>query len=129
MVQITTREIDFTCIGMTTTARKHTALSLAQEAARHALDAGATAALRLRNDPSAWEGQRGTEGGHIAAAAISAVVVDTFLAKRVPMRKGGFRHSVAKQAAQVVIKGLVANVGGSGGGGRGTGPAGRRRKR
>ncbi|KAH6635211.1 hypothetical protein B0J18DRAFT_418226 [Chaetomium sp. MPI-SDFR-AT-0129] len=109
--------------------RKHTALSLAQEAARHALDAGATAALRLRNDPSAWEGQGGTEGGHIAAAAISAVVVDTFLAKRVPMRKGGFRHSVAKQAAQVVIKGLVANVGGSGGGGRGTGPSGRRRKR
>ncbi|KAK4042797.1 hypothetical protein C8A01DRAFT_33047, partial [Parachaetomium inaequale] len=66
------------------------------------------AALRLRNEPSPW---LGAKGGQIAAAALGAAVVDTFVARRVPMRKGGLRHSVARQAAQAVIGGLVTNSG------------------
>ncbi|KAK4126051.1 hypothetical protein N657DRAFT_642812 [Parathielavia appendiculata] len=81
------------------------ALALAQEAAQHAFEAGAIAALRLRDDPSPWLGKK---GGQIAAAALSAAVVDTFVARRHPnMRKGGLRHSFAKQAAQMVIGGLM----------------------
>ncbi|KAK4103517.1 hypothetical protein N658DRAFT_522198 [Parathielavia hyrcaniae] len=80
-------------------------LALAQEAAQHALEAGAKAAVRLRDDPSPWLGRK---GGQIAAAALSAAVVDTFVARRHPkMRKGGMRHSFATQAAQMVFGGLV----------------------
>jgi hypothetical protein len=76
------------------------------------------AALRLRSDPSPWLGAK--KGGQIAAAAIGAAVVDTFVARRAPsMRKGGLRHSVAKQAAQMVIGGLVGGGRGGGGGGGG----------
>lgn len=76
------------------------------------------AALRLRDDPSPWLGPK--KGGQIAAAAIGAAVVDTFVARRVPsMRKGGLRHSVAKQAAQMVIGGIVGGEGKKKGGGAG----------
>ncbi|KAG7287791.1 hypothetical protein NEMBOFW57_007306 [Staphylotrichum longicolle] len=88
-----------------TRSKPKSALTIAQEAAHHAFEAGAIAALRLRNDPSPWLGKK---GGQIAAAAIGAAVVDTFVARRIPKRKGGLRHSVARQAAQMVIGGLVS---------------------
>ena len=81
------------------------ARALANEAARHALEAGALAALSMRDDPSPWIGKK---GGQIAAAAIGAAVVDTFVARQTPKRQGGLRHAVAKQAAQMVIGGLVS---------------------
>jgi hypothetical protein len=85
------------------------------------------AALRLRSDPSPWLGAK--KGGQIAAAAIGAAVVDTFVARRAPsMRKGGLRHAVAKQAAQMVIGGLVGGGRGRDGGGGGGGGGGRKKK-
>ena len=78
---------------------------LALSAASNALEAGAMAALRLRHDPAPWLGAK--KGGQIAAAALGAAVVDTFVEQRVPRRKGGLRHAVARQAAVGVIGRLV----------------------
>ncbi|KAL2135873.1 hypothetical protein VTI74DRAFT_6472 [Chaetomium olivicolor] len=98
-----------------------TAKALAQEAVHNALEGAAIAALRRRHDPSPWLSAK--KGGQIAAAALGAAVVDTFVARRLPKRKGGIRHSVARQAAQMVIGGLVTPS--SAGGGKGKGIAGK----
>lgn len=82
-------------------SKSHLALS----AASNALEAGAMAALRLRHDPAPWLGAK--KGGQIAAAALGAAVVDTFVEQRAPRRKGGLRHAVARQAAVGVIGRLV----------------------
>lgn len=74
-------------------------------AARTALEAGAVAAVKLRNDPSPWIGMKGTK---VATTAIGAALVDTLVDKRYPKVKGGMRHAVAKQATQVALANLVA---------------------
>ncbi len=81
--------------------------TIVREATHHALEAGALAALSLRNDPSPWLGKK---GGQVAAAAIGAAVVDTFVSQRTPKRQGGLRHSVAKKAAQMVVGGLAVSA-------------------
>ncbi|KAK4450030.1 hypothetical protein QBC34DRAFT_80303 [Podospora aff. communis PSN243] len=73
-------------------------------AGRTALEAGAVAALKLRDDPSPW---LGTKGAKVVTAALSAAAVDTFMERRHPDRKGGLRHTVMKQGMQVVIGNLV----------------------
>ncbi|KAK0627717.1 hypothetical protein B0T14DRAFT_493755 [Immersiella caudata] len=73
-------------------------------ASRTALEAGAVAALKLRDDPSPW---LGTKGAKVVTAALSAAAVDTFMERRHPDRKGGLRHTVMKQGMQVVIGNLV----------------------
>lgn len=79
------------------------------------------AAIRLRNDPAPWLGAH--KGGQIAAAALSAALVDTLVARGVPggMRKGGLRHAVAGRAMQMIIAGLVKAEHGGGAKGKGKG--------
>ena len=86
--------------------------TIVREATHHALEAGALAALSLRHDPSPWLGKK---GGQVAAAAIGAAVVDTFVSQRAPKRQGGLRHSVAKKAAQMVVGGLAVSAASAGG--------------
>lgn len=64
------------------------------------------AALKLRDDPSPWIGPNG-KGPKIAAAALSAAAVDTFVEQRYPNRKGGIRHTVMRQVTQMAIGNLV----------------------
>lgn len=100
---------------------KHpSASTIVREATHHALEAGALAALSLRHDPSPWLGKK---GGQVAAAAIGAAVVDTFVSQRTPNRKGGLRHSVAKKAAQMVVGGLAVSAASGGAGKAGGGRA------
>jgi hypothetical protein len=74
------------------------------KAARTAFEAGAVAALKLRNDPSPWIGPKGAK---IATAAIGAAIVDTFMEQKHPKRKGGMRHTMMRQATQMAIGSLV----------------------
>lgn len=88
-------------------------------AVRTAFEAGAVAALKLRDDPSPLLGAKGSK---IATAALAAAVVDTFIDKKYPKRKGGLRHTVMRQATQMAIGNLVMpavqgkKVGGKAGG-------------
>ncbi|KAM7186881.1 hypothetical protein V8F33_011553 [Rhypophila sp. PSN 637] len=102
-------------------------------AAQCAAEAGAMAALKLRDDPSPWIGPNG-KAPKVAAAALSAAAVDTFMEQRHPKRKGGIRHTMMRQVTQMAIGGLVKHapmdsIGktGSGGGGGGGGKGGRAR--
>ena len=81
-------------------------------AARTALETAALTALKMRDDPSPLFGPK---GGKIAAAALSAAVVDTFIDKKHPkVRKGGMRHTVIRQATQLAIGNIVGGDGGKG---------------
>ncbi|KAK0666675.1 hypothetical protein QBC41DRAFT_325284 [Cercophora samala] len=82
----------------------HSPVDIIYTAARTAFEAGAMAALKLRNDPSPL---MGAKGGKIVAAAVGAAVVDTFIDQRHPKRKGGLRHTVMRQATQMAIGNLV----------------------
>ncbi len=73
-------------------------------AMRVALEAGAVAALKQRNDPSPWIGMKGTK---VAAAAIRAAAIDTFMERKAPKRKGGISHAVMKQATTLALGNLV----------------------
>ncbi|KAK3991407.1 hypothetical protein QBC44DRAFT_323598 [Cladorrhinum sp. PSN332] len=80
-------------------------------ATKIAVETAALTALKLRDDPSPLLGPK---GGKIAAAALSAAVVDTFIDKKHPkVRKGGLRHTVIRQATQLAIGNIVG--GGKGG--------------
>jgi hypothetical protein len=74
-------------------------------AARTALQAGAAAAYKMRNDPGPW-GEKGTK---VATAAIGAALVDTFMTKRYPKKVGGVRHKAMRQAAEVALGRGVVN--------------------
>ncbi|KAK4193802.1 hypothetical protein QBC35DRAFT_480302 [Podospora australis] len=91
---------------------------------RTAFEAGAVAALKLRDDPSPYFGAKGSK---IATAALAAAVVDTFIDKKYPNRKGGLRHTVMRQATQMAIGSLVmpAVMGKMNGGGKGKGKGGK----
>lgn len=78
--------------------------SLWSDAAQCAMEAGAMAALRLRNDPGDWLGSKGTR---VATAALGAAVVDTFVKHKHPQKKGGLRHVAARHLAQAAIGNLL----------------------
>ncbi|KAK0629921.1 hypothetical protein B0T17DRAFT_203765 [Bombardia bombarda] len=69
-----------------------------------AAEAGAMAALKLRSDPSPWIGAKGTK---VAAAALGAAMVDTYMEQKHPEQKGGMRHNMMRQATQLAIGKLV----------------------
>ncbi len=73
-------------------------------AVRCALEAGAVAALKQRNDPSPWIGMKGTK---VAAAALGAAAVDTLMERKAPKRKGGISHLMMKQATTMALGNLV----------------------
>ncbi|KAK4165145.1 hypothetical protein QBC43DRAFT_316100 [Cladorrhinum sp. PSN259] len=76
-------------------------------ASKIAFETAALTALKLRDDPSPLLGPK---GGKIAAAALSAAFVDTFIDKKHPkVRKGGLRHTVMRQATQLAIGNIVGN--------------------
>ncbi|KAM7204423.1 hypothetical protein V8F20_003539 [Naviculisporaceae sp. PSN 640] len=75
-------------------------------AAQTFAEAGAIAALKLRDDPSPWIGPNG-KAPKVAAAAFSAAAVDTFIEYKHPKRKGGIRHTVMRQVTQMAIGNLV----------------------
>jgi hypothetical protein len=52
----------------------------------------------------------GPKGAKVAAAALSAAAVDTYLDQRHPKQKGGLRHVVMRRGMQAVIGGLVGPV-------------------
>ncbi|KAK4662828.1 hypothetical protein QC763_602880 [Podospora pseudopauciseta] len=82
----------------------HSPADIIYTAARTAFEAGAVAALKLRDDPSPLIGAK---GGKIVAAAVGAAVVDTFIDQKHPKRKGGLRHTVMRQATQMAIGNIV----------------------
>ncbi|KAK3390973.1 hypothetical protein B0H63DRAFT_520173 [Podospora didyma] len=69
-------------------------------AARVAMEAGAMAALKMRDDDSPWIG---TKGAKVVAAALGAAGVETFMEQRHPDRKGGIRHTVMRQATPMLL--------------------------
>ncbi|KAM0325054.1 hypothetical protein ACHAQA_007591 [Verticillium albo-atrum] len=74
-------------------------------ATRVALQAGAQAAYKLRDDPSPWMGEKGVR---VATAALGAGLVDGFVgSKRSGLKKGGMRHQAMRQAAEAGIRNLV----------------------
>lgn len=73
-------------------------------AAKVAMEAGAMAALKMRHDPGEW---MGTKGATVATAALGAAVVDAFMDKKFPNRKGGMRHTMAKTATQRALRHMV----------------------
>ena len=85
----------------TPAAKSNSALS---KAVRVALEAGAVAALKQRHDPSPWIGMKGTK---VAAAAIGAAAIDTFMDRKAPKRKGGMSHLMMKQATTMALGNLV----------------------
>jgi hypothetical protein len=74
-----------------------------------ALRAGAKTAYKLRDHPSPWMGEKGIQVG---TAALSAALVDTFIGKQYPKRKGGVRHLAMKHATNVAMKNIVSGAGG-----------------
>ncbi|KAK0714931.1 hypothetical protein B0H67DRAFT_553552 [Lasiosphaeris hirsuta] len=84
-------------------------------AARIGFEAGAMAALKLRNDDSPWIGAKGAK---IGAAALSAAAVDTFMEQKYPGHKGGLRHTMMQKATQIAIGNLVMKPVMSKGGGK-----------
>lgn len=56
-----------------------------QMAARAALEAGGATALRLRNQPGSWTGDKGAK---IATAALGAAAIDAFIDTRGGRKKG-----------------------------------------
>ncbi|KAH6688951.1 hypothetical protein F5X68DRAFT_260542 [Plectosphaerella plurivora] len=74
-------------------------------AARVALQAGAQAAYKLRNDPSPWVGEKGVR---VASAALGAGIVDGIVGnKHSKMRKGGMRHQAMREATQFGLRQFV----------------------
>jgi hypothetical protein len=73
-------------------------------AARTALETGAVAAVKVRDDPGPWIGMKGTK---VVTSALGAALVDTYMESKKPQMKGGMRHSVAKQVATVALGTLV----------------------
>ncbi|KAM0275019.1 hypothetical protein ACHAQH_007624 [Verticillium albo-atrum] len=74
-------------------------------ATRMALQAGAQAAYKLRDDPSPWMGEKGVR---VATAALGAGLVDGFVgSKRSGLKKGGMRHQAMRQAAEAGIRNFV----------------------
>ncbi|KAK1836604.1 hypothetical protein QBC39DRAFT_338516 [Podospora conica] len=82
--------------------RKHSDMLLA--AGRTAFQAGAMAALKLKDDPTPWMGAKGAK---VIAAGLSAACVDTFMESKHPKRKGGLAHTALRQATNFAIGGLV----------------------
>ncbi|KAK3688474.1 hypothetical protein B0T22DRAFT_154830 [Podospora appendiculata] len=73
-------------------------------AAQTAMETGAMAALKMRGDSSPWIGAKGAK---VVATALGAAAVDTFVEQRHPVRKGGVRHSMMRQATQMALGSLV----------------------
>jgi len=73
-------------------------------AGRTAVEAGAMAALQLKDDPTPWFG---TKGAKVVAAGLSAACVDTFMERKHPKRKGGLTHTALRQATNFAIGSLV----------------------
>lgn len=74
-------------------------------AARVALQAGAQAAYKLRDDPSPWVGEKGVR---VASAALGAGIVDGIVGSRHPkMRRGGMRHQAMREATEFGLKQFV----------------------
>jgi len=82
--------------------RKRSDILLA--AGRTAFEAGAMAALKLKDDPTPWLGPKGAK---VVAAGLSAACVDTFMERKHPQRKGGLAHTALRQATNFAIGGLV----------------------
>ncbi|RNJ59429.1 hypothetical protein D7B24_002432 [Verticillium nonalfalfae] len=86
-------------------ARKAAGYAAIGAATRMAIQAGAQAAYKLRDDPSPWMGEKGVR---VATAALGAGLVDGFVgSKRSPVKKGGMRHQAMKQAAEAGIRNFV----------------------
>jgi len=64
-----------------------------------ALDAGTIAAIRARNGPGGWHGEKGLR---VVTAAVSAAAIDAFLARNPEVKAG--RHML-----EGVVGGLIVN--------------------
>ncbi|EPE10761.1 hypothetical protein F503_05856 [Ophiostoma piceae UAMH 11346] len=73
-------------------------------AAKHAMKAGAMAALSNAAVPGDWLGEKGSR---VATAALGAALVDTFMSQNYPKRVNGIRHTAMRQVAERTIKSMV----------------------
>ncbi|KAK1755945.1 hypothetical protein QBC47DRAFT_200453 [Echria macrotheca] len=88
-------------------SRRRASSEIFRSASKIALEAAAATALKVHSHPGPWLGPKGAK---VAAAALSAAAVDTYLEQRHPKRKGGMRHVVMRRGLQAVIGGLVGPV-------------------
>jgi hypothetical protein len=77
-------------------------VSRLEQAAVAALDAGLIASIRARHDPGTWTGKRGVK---VLTAAVSAGVIDAFLARNPSVKVG--RHLLESTLAGLVVNRLV----------------------
>ena len=73
-------------------------------AAKHAVKAGAMAALSNAAVPGDWLGEKGSR---VVTAALGAALVDTFMSHNYPTRVNGIRHTAMRQVAERTIKSMV----------------------
>lgn len=86
-------------------AQKVASYAAVGAAARVALQAGAQAAYKLRDDPSPWVGPKGVR---VASAALGAGIVDGIVGnKHSKMRRGGMRHQAMREATEFGLKQFV----------------------
>ncbi|KAK3323538.1 hypothetical protein B0T19DRAFT_485902 [Cercophora scortea] len=88
----------------TSSSRHRNRSEMIMRAAQTAMETGAMAALKMRGDTSPWIGAKGAK---VVATALGAAAVDTFVEQRHPVRKGGVRHSMMRQATQMALGSLV----------------------
>lgn len=72
-----------------------------------AVMAGARAAMGVSRDPGPWLGEKGAK---VAAAGLSAILVDSFLQKRHPKRLGGMRHRAAREGVESTLSRAAVGV-------------------
>ena len=72
--------------------------------ARHAFEAGAVTAAKVHNDPGPWSKSKGTK---VAASALGAAAIDTFMDHKAPAVRGGVRHTVAKELTKTALGALA----------------------
>lgn len=83
-------------------------------AATSALEAGAVAAIKASHGP----GGLSQKGAKVVTAALGAALVDTFLSKKMPKKKGGIRHAAMREATEAALGNFVVGPIAAGGGGR-----------
>jgi hypothetical protein len=86
----------------------HSKTAMFGDAARCAAEAGAMMALRLRHEPGPWMGPKGAK---VASAALAGAVVDTFMDRKHPKKKGGMRHMAMRSLAQAALGNMVVGPG------------------
>jgi hypothetical protein len=82
----------------------HSKTAIIGDAARCAAEAGAMMALRIRHEPGPWTGSKGVK---VASAMLGAAVIDTYMDRKHPRKKGGMRHMAVRNLAQAALSTVI----------------------